>query len=132
MSQDSAALEEFGNQFVKWYYNKFNQVKEDIIPLYRPESLVTFQENMITGLMPNGRLSIEDKILSESLKYMMKSPTTWTIQPSISNTVLICVQGTCKMTPEEAEELGFFENFIIGMEEGNFVILNQIFSTSSV
>lgn len=128
-------LQRFARAFVDWYYGKFNTNKEEVLGLYNESSLVTFQEKQYSGTnQMTNKLWIEETITSPYLIQMTKTPSPFfTIQPSIGNTVLISVQGNCRMTPEEAEEIGFFEIFLVAqVEGGGFVILNQIFSTASV
>ena len=134
MDQKSLMAEQqFGQEFIHWYYTNFNENKEEIRNVYDESTLITFQDNQITGINRKGELNIMEKILSPSLIEMTKKPITITAQPSISGTVLICVQGNCRMSATEAEELGFFEIFLLAQTQGGgFQIVNQVFSTASV
>ena len=124
----------FGNAFVSWYFQAFNEGKENLAGVYADNTLITFQDQQITGTNPRtGQLNIIERLTSLGLVGMTKRPIVIQAQPSIGGTVLICVQGNCRMSPDEAEELGFFEIFLVARtEEGSFQIVNQVFSTSSV
>jgi len=130
----SASFQELADAFVNWYYDKLNNKRDELELVYNNESLVTFQDIQIYGQNARGQLNIIERLLSEGLKEMTKKPLHVTAQPCVGNTVLICVQGSMRMSPEEVEELSFFENFVIGKdnESGGFFICNQVFSTNGV
>ena len=123
----------FADAFVNWYFQNFNENKEALADVYGEGTLITFQDFQISGVNQRGVLNIMDRFLSPGLQGMTMRAVTITAQPSVEGTALICVQGNCRMSPDEAEELPFYEIFIIGRTEaGGFQIINQVFSTASV
>lgn len=125
---------QLADSFVEYYYRMNNENKEELASIYTEASLITFQDTQIMGINPrNGSLNIMERLTGEALGSMIKKPIVWQAQQSVSDTFLVCVQGSVRMSQEEAEELSFYEVFLIGRnEEGNFFIINQIFSTSGV
>ena len=130
----TSEYQELAEQFIQWYYDRSNNSREELESVYTDDTLVTFQDIQIYGKNPRGQLSIMERLLSEGLQQMTKQVTNFTAQPSISGTVLICAQGSMKMTIDEAESLSFIENFLIGRDPStdSFYIINQVFSTYGV
>lgn len=123
----------FAEGFIAWYTEHYNHTndttKYDLQVIYTQNSLLTIQDQVIVGTE-----SIINKLTDSNLIYSTKTITHYTAQPSIGETVLICMQGEMLMTPEEEHTIPYMEIVLVGAdpETEQFYIINQIFSTHSL
>lgn len=125
--------------FVDLYYKGYNahlkqgeesQIQRpNLADLYRDTSLLTNQDQEYVGVQ------LIMKYLLENLKFHAKDPVNFSAQPSVGNSILICVQGDSFFVDmDPPQRLPFTEVFLITMNEqqNGFIIHNQIFSCQGV
>lgn len=121
------SFENYARQFAEIYYNLYNDIdqRRNLAEIYTPNSLLTLNNKQIVG---------NNDIMEElmNLKNHRKLHQHVTAQPSLNDTILLTVQGQTGFLDDNGQvetPLEFFEIFLIGQENGQFFIINQIFST---
>lgn len=120
------SFEEIANQFCQIYYELYNDVdrRAQLSEIYTPQTLLTLNRKQIMGNDIMGEIM--------ALQNHRKIHQHVTAQPSMNGTILMTVQGQTGFLDDNNQvetPLEFFEIFLIGQQDGQFYIINQIFST---
>ncbi|KAG0332015.1 Nuclear transport factor 2 [Podila humilis] len=117
----AATYEQIGAQFVEFYYKTFDTKRTDLAPLYRENSMLSFE-----GSQTLGAAAIVNKLASLPFGKVVHQASTTDFQP-IGNDILVNVTGALKIDDGEHPQL-FAQTFLIKQESASsFYIQNDIF-----
>ncbi|CAK4083920.1 unnamed protein product [Aphanomyces euteiches] len=111
---------DIGNQFVKFYYDTFDNNRAGLSPLYMANSTLTFEQATVQG-----QQAIIEKF--NTLPKTQHKTDTIDIQPSLNeSSILIFVTG--KMIIDSNPPLQFTQVFqLVAHQPGQFYVHNDIF-----
>jgi len=117
------SFEQFGKQFIEHYYSLFDTKRSDLVALYQPESMLTFE-----GERFQGRDNIAKKIVSLPFQKVQHVIVTSDFQPTISNGILIFVCGNLVVDDSLDTPMKFSQVFsLMPAPTGGFFVLNDMF-----
>jgi len=109
-------------QFTDFYYNKFDTDRAQLAPLYRPGSMLTFEQTQILGLQ-----AIIEKLTSLPFEKVQHKVTTIDTQPSIASGALIVSVTGYLLVDDEANPLSFSQVFQLVNDGTTYYVHNDIF-----
>ncbi|KAH8829520.1 nuclear transport factor 2 [Flagelloscypha sp. PMI_526] len=113
--------------FTKFYYQKFDTNRADLLPLYRPQSMMTWE-----GIEFLSAEAIIQKLIELPFQRVEHQVTTFDVQPSSiggagPSMLLVSVTGQLLMD-EEQNPLKFSQIFqLVDEGNGNWFVLNDMF-----
>jgi len=113
-------FEAIGNGFAKTFYDIFQSNRAQLITLYGPEALLTFE-----GIQIRGPQDIMGKYTSLQFQSVLISVTKTDCQPLPDGGVFIMVFGQLKA--DNDQPLPFSQSFILRPHSQTFMITNDIF-----
>eukprot|EP01123_Difflugia_compressa_P003574 TRINITY_DN1470_c2_g1_i3.p1 TRINITY_DN1470_c2_g1~~TRINITY_DN1470_c2_g1_i3.p1 ORF type:complete len:125 (+),score=26.55 TRINITY_DN1470_c2_g1_i3:140-514(+) len=115
--------EQVGKAFVDYYYKTFATNRSGLAPIYRPESMLTFEGQPIQGAEP-----IVKKLTELSFGQAKHQIDTLDCQPSPGQGVLVFVSGLL-ITEGQDHPIRFSEVFNLQPIPGTngFYVLNHLF-----
>ncbi|TPX39662.1 hypothetical protein SeMB42_g06288 [Synchytrium endobioticum] len=117
-----AQVNEVAKQFVDYYYSTFDSNRANLAPLYRPNSMLSFE-----GAQTQGGQAIIEKLVGLSFKRVVHKITSLDAQPSASpSSILVSVTGAL-MVDEEQNPMQFSQTFQLLMDGGSYYVFNDIF-----
>jgi len=117
--------EGIGQHFVREYYNIFDTQKEQLIMLYHPEAMLTFEDNKAQGREAIGKI-LAEKLTFGSIQHIV---TKIDCQPTAERGVLILITGRLKTDNDPPH--AFSQVIVLKPIEGNsFVIYHDVFRLS--
>ncbi|KAJ1734477.1 Nuclear transport factor 2 [Coemansia biformis] len=110
------------SQFVSYYYSTFDKGRNELTPLYRDVSMMTWE-----GTQLQGAKDIVEKLTSLPFQQVAHKVTTIDVQPSLPgvNAIIIVVTGQL-LVDEETKPQQFTQLFQL-VEDNGFFIYNDIF-----
>ncbi|KAA1121749.1 Nuclear transport factor 2, variant 2 [Puccinia graminis f. sp. tritici] len=110
-------------QFVQFYYEKFDSDRSQLAPLYRDQSMLTFEANPYVGTT-----NIVKKLQELSFTKVSHQVHTLDAQPSNSSnpSIIVLVTGALLVDGEE-NPLKFSQAFHLVQENGTYFVLNDVF-----
>ncbi|TEB36160.1 nuclear transport factor 2 [Coprinellus micaceus] len=118
MSQDFASV---GQQFAKFYYEKFDSDRSQLAPLYRDFSMLTFE-----GQPFQGTQAIIEKLTSLSFQKVAHQVSSMDVQPSSDGKILVHVCGFLQVDGGE-NHLPYNQVFQLVPEGSTYYVLNDMF-----
>ncbi|GAB5591444.1 Nuclear transport factor 2 [Umbelopsis nana] len=117
------SIQTVAEQFTKFYYDTFDRNRADLQPLYRPESMLTFEGGQIQGV--NG---IIEKLTSLPFQKVAHRLSTVDAQPSSPNgaSIVVTVTGQLLIDDETNAQM-FTQTFNLIAEGQSFWVFNDIF-----
>ena len=115
------AFQEVGTGFVGQYYQFFATERAALAGVYGPTSLMTWCGEQIQGVE-----AIMAKLATLPFQQAQFKLEETDCHPSVSNGVLVVCQGEV-MLPGESHSLRFNDVFHLSLEEGRWMVTNQIF-----
>ncbi|PLW20369.1 hypothetical protein PCANC_11452 [Puccinia coronata f. sp. avenae] len=114
---------EVATQFVQFYYEKFDSDRSQLAPLYRDQSMLTFEANPYLGTA-----NIVKKLQELPFAKVTHQVHTLDAQPSNSSnpSIIVLVTGALKIDGEE-NPLRFSQAFHLVQENGTYFVLNDVF-----
>jgi len=111
-------------QFTDYYYLKFRENRAELASLYRPESMLSWEDSFIQG-----RDGIMEKLINLPFQKVEHVVTTRNAQPSSPTVQSVIVSVTGKLAVDGGNPLQFNEVFhlIPDAATGSFWVLNDIF-----
>jgi len=117
-----ADINAVATQFTDFYYTSFDRDRSSLEPLYRPESMLTFE-----GTQHLGTAAILEKLKSLPFQSVQHKVTTLDAQPS-TNPAVIIVSVTGLLVVDGSENpLQFSQVFQLVPTGGTYFIHNDIF-----
>jgi len=112
--------ETFAQQFTKMYYQTFDSNRTDLMLLYRPTSLLTFQSQLYRGPQ-----AIVDKLMSLGFSRIQHQTSTIDTQAT-GDGIIVMVTGQL-LVDEEQRPMNFCQTFCISHDTEYFV-KNDLFA----
>ncbi|KAH6894304.1 nuclear transport factor 2 [Thelonectria olida] len=110
------------NQFILFYYQKFDENRAELGSLYRDDSMLTFESESRQGVQ-----SIVDKLTSLQFQKVRHSVSTKDAQPNGRNGVVLLVTGHLFVDDSE-NPLGFSQCFQLQQDAaGSWYVFNDLF-----
>ncbi|XP_025114572.1 nuclear transport factor 2-like [Pomacea canaliculata] len=121
-------FDQIGQNFVKFYYEKFDKKAERhlVAQFYVPQSLLTFEGQQVMGAEDIYRKLTEGFPMDD----IARSLTKVDCQPTLDGGVLVFVLGQLKGQTEGDKVMGFSQVFILKPLNDSFVIAHDIFRLS--
>ncbi|OCH85223.1 NTF2-like protein [Obba rivulosa] len=117
-----ADINTVATQFTDFYYTSFDRDRASLGPLYRPESMLTFE-----GTQHQGTSSIVEKLQSLPFQSVQHKVTTLDAQPSTNaGAIIVSVTGLLVVDGSE-NPLQFSQVFQLVPTGGTYFIFNDIF-----
>ncbi|KAH8770581.1 nuclear transport factor 2 [Hyaloscypha finlandica] len=117
-----ANFAEVANQFVDFYYKQFDADRKQLAPLYRENSMLTFESASIAGVG-----GIVEKLSSLPFEKVKHAVSTLDAQPSENGGILILVTGAL-LVDEEQRPMNYSQAFqLLPDGAGSYFIYNDIF-----
>ncbi|KAJ2493255.1 Nuclear transport factor 2 [Coemansia sp. RSA 2050] len=113
---------DIAKQFVEYYYQAFGSDRNNLAPLYRDISMMSWE-----GALMQGSKSIVEKLVSLPFQRVAHKVTTIDTQPSLpnSNAIIIVVTGQL-LVDEETKPQQYTQMFQLVQDNG-FFIFNDVF-----
>ncbi|KAI9275607.1 hypothetical protein BDA99DRAFT_191475 [Phascolomyces articulosus] len=117
-----ADFNQVAEAFVKFYYETFDSNRQNLTPLYREGSMLTFE-----GQQFSGANAITEKLVSLPFQKVAHRISTIDAQPSnASGTILVSVTGQLLVDEEQNPQM-FSQTFHLVPEGGSYWVFNDIF-----
>ncbi|KAG0261685.1 Nuclear transport factor 2 [Mortierella polycephala] len=107
-------------QFITYYYTTFDGGRQNLHPLYKPTSMLTFE-----GAQVAGADAIIEKLVSLPLGSLRHNVSTQDVQP-IENGLLISVTGQL-LAEGESNPQFFTQTFLLKSDGPSYYVQNDIF-----
>ncbi|KAI7884216.1 nuclear transport factor 2 [Lichtheimia hyalospora FSU 10163] len=109
--------------FVEFYYQTFDTNRQNLGPLYRDHSMLTFEGQQTSGANP-----IVEKLVNLPFQKVAHRISTIDAQPTDPNagTIIVTVTGQLLIDEEQNPQM-FMQNFHLVPEGGSYWVLNDIF-----
>ncbi|EXX59491.1 Ntf2p [Rhizophagus irregularis DAOM 197198w] len=111
-----ADLNTLASQFVQYYYQVFQSDRSNLKPLYRDDSMLTFEGAPFKGV---------NDIIGK-LTQVAHRIATLDAQPSINNGIIVMVTGEL-LIDQETNATRFSQAFQLIPDSGNYWVLNDVF-----
>ncbi|KAI3637703.1 hypothetical protein MIR68_004352 [Amoeboaphelidium protococcarum] len=112
------------NEFVKYYYSTFDASRANLAPLYKAQSMLTFE-----GQEFQGSDKIVEKLSSLPFQKVAHKVTTVDVQPgnTSGNSILVAVTGQL-LVDNESNPQFFSQVFQLNNDgSGNWFVFNDVF-----
>ncbi|KAF8556935.1 putative nuclear transport factor 2 [Imleria badia] len=109
-------------EFTKYYYTAFDSDRNQLAPLYRPGSMLTFERDQFLGVD-----AIVGKLTSLPFIKVRHNVSTIDAQPSVSPGALIVSVTGYLLVDEESNPLSFSQVFQLVSEGPTYYVHNDIF-----
>ncbi|KAI5464750.1 hypothetical protein BGZ63DRAFT_401666 [Mariannaea sp. PMI_226] len=117
-----ADLLNVANQFIDFYYQKFDENRAELAPLYRDDSMLTFESESRQGVSP-----IIEKLTSLAFQKVRHAVSTKDAQPNGRGGVILLVTGHLFVDDGE-NPLGFSQCFQLQQDgAGQWYVFNDLF-----
>ncbi|KAG9236945.1 nuclear transport factor 2 [Amylocarpus encephaloides] len=118
-----ANFQDIAKQFTEFYYNQFDQDRKQLGPLYRDNSMLTFESDSVAG-----GANIVSKLSGLPFEKVKHAVSTLDAQPSGENGgILILVTGAL-LVDEEQRPMNYSQTFqLLPDGSGSYFIFNDIF-----
>ncbi|KAH8666332.1 nuclear transport factor 2 [Xylariales sp. PMI_506] len=115
-------FEDVAKQFVNFYYAQFDNDRKQLGPLYRENSMLTFESSASLG-----GPAIVEKLAALPFQSVKHQVSTLDAQPSVNGGVLVLVTGQL-LVDEEQRPMNYAQAFQL-MPDGNnsFFVFNDVF-----
>ncbi|KFY27400.1 hypothetical protein V493_03507 [Pseudogymnoascus sp. VKM F-4281 (FW-2241)] len=109
-------------QFTEYYYNQFDTDRSQLAPLYRDNSMLTFESAAVAGAGP-----IVEKLTSLPFAKVKHQVSTLDAQPGQDGGIIILVTGAL-LVDEEQRPMNYSQCFqLLPDGAGSYFIFNDIF-----
>jgi len=118
-----ANFQDVAKQFTEFYYNQFDTDRKALAPLYRDNSMLTFESDAIAGAT-----RIVEKLSSLPFEKVKHAVSTLDAQPSgDTGGILILVTGAL-LVDDEQRPMNYSQTFqLLPDGAGSYFIFNDIF-----
>ncbi|KAK4493763.1 hypothetical protein PRZ48_014948 [Zasmidium cellare] len=117
-----ADFEGIAKQFVQFYYQTFDQNRQQLASLYREDSMLTFEQSPTQGVG-----AIVTKLTELPFQKVEHQVSTLDAQPSnTSGGILVVVSGAL-LVDEERRPMSYTQTFQLLPADGSYYVFNDIF-----
>ncbi|CAK7206563.1 Nuclear transport factor 2 [Sporothrix eucalyptigena] len=116
-----SGYEDVAKQFVEFYYNTFDSDRSQLTPLYRDNSMLTFETASVLGAA-----GIVEKLKGLPFQRIKHVVNVLDAQPTINDGVIVLVSGQLQVDEEE-RPMNFTQVFHLAKDGGNYFVYNDIF-----
>ncbi|KAI9477904.1 MAG: hypothetical protein EXX96DRAFT_568645 [Benjaminiella poitrasii] len=118
-----ANITEVAKAFTDFYYQTFDTSRQQLVPLYRPQSMLTFEGQQFTGVQ-----DVVEKLVSLPFQKVRHQVSTVDAQPGNPNgdTIIVSVTGALLVDDEQNPQM-FSQTFHLVPEGGSYWVFNDIF-----
>ncbi|OCK82211.1 putative nuclear transport factor NTF-2 [Lepidopterella palustris CBS 459.81] len=117
-----ADFESIAKQFVEFYYKTFDENRANLIALYRPQSMLSFEAQAFQGAQ-----AIIEKIQSLPFQKVAHRVDTLDSQPSSeTGAILVLVTGALLVDGQE-RPMSYTQAFQLHPEAGTYFVFNDVF-----
>lgn len=113
-----------GEEFVKQYYNVFDSNREQLVVLYAPDAMFTFEDHMAQGPQAIKEV-LTEKLRFQAIRHLV---TKIDCQPTSDNGVVMLVTGQLKA--DEDPPHAYSQMFYLKNLNGAYFIGHDIFRLS--
>ena len=112
---------EVAKQFIHIYYNQFDQDRKGLAPLYRDNSMLTFESASSLGAT-----AIVEKLAGLPFQQVKHQVSTLDAQPSLNGAIVILVTGQL-LVDEEQRPMNYTQTFQLMLDGASYFVYNDIF-----
>ncbi|KAK2778992.1 Nuclear transport factor 2 [Onygenales sp. PD_12] len=109
------------DEFVKFYYSTFDNKRDDLKPLYRENSMLTFETNSIQGSE-----AITKQLVELPFQKVQHQRATVDAQPTEEGGVIVLVTGAL-MVDQEQKPMNYTQVFHLRRDAVGYYVYNDIF-----
>ncbi|BGP29959.1 Nuclear transport factor 2 [Rhodotorula toruloides] len=118
-----ADINAIAKQFTDYYYQVFSADRKNLAPLYRDNSMLTFEAQQFQGTN-----AIIEKLASLPFTSIQHRVTTMDAQPAATDKASMIVLVTGQLiTGDETNALNFSQAFHLMPENGSYYVFNDLF-----
>ncbi|KIY48332.1 nuclear transport factor 2 [Fistulina hepatica ATCC 64428] len=118
-----ADINAIASQFTTFYYSTFDANRANLAPLYRDQSMLTFEGQQFLGVA-----SISEKLTGLPFQKVIHKVTTIDAQPASSEIASLIVSVTGLLVVDDGDNpLQFSQIFHLIPEGGSYYVFNDIF-----
>ncbi|KAK3203423.1 hypothetical protein GRF29_112g1224675, partial [Pseudopithomyces chartarum] len=114
-------FQSIANQFVDFYYKTFDENRPALKALYRPHSMLTFEESPVQGAD-----GIVEKLVNLPFQQVIHQVATKDAQPSAEDGIMVMVTGALQVDGQD-KPMSYTQTFQLKSDNGNWFVLNDIF-----
>lgn len=118
---DKAPWQVLGEEFVRQYYQVFDSNREQLVALYAPDAMFTFEDHMAQGQMAIKEI-LTDKLRFQAIRHIV---TKIDCQPTAESGVVMLVTGQLKA--DEDPPHAYSQLFYLKNVNGSYCIGHDIF-----
>ncbi|CAG8642346.1 7535_t:CDS:2 [Dentiscutata erythropus] len=111
---------QIATEFTNYYYNLFCTAREQLKPLYRDQSMLTFE-----GQPFQGANNIIEKLTSLPFQRVQHKVDTVDAQPNFNGGIFVCVTGALQSDNDQPQRFAQFFQLI--PDGTSYYVLNDIF-----
>ncbi|KAJ5211754.1 Nuclear transport factor NTF-2 [Penicillium cinerascens] len=109
-------------QFVEFYYKTFDGNRDGLAPLYRDQSMLTFETSSVQGTA-----AIVERLSSLPFQQVRHQIATFDAQPSSEGGIIVLVTGAL-LVDEEQKPMSYTQLFKLQPDgAGSYFVLNDVF-----
>ncbi|KAJ5141370.1 Nuclear transport factor NTF-2 [Penicillium atrosanguineum] len=117
-----ADFSSIAQQFVNFYYETFDTNRAGLAPLYRDQSMLTFETSSVQGTA-----AIVEKLSSLPFQQVRHKLATFDAQPSSDNGIIVLATGAL-LVDEEQQPMSYTQLFKLQPDgAGSYFVLNDVF-----
>ena len=124
MNSVNAPWEALGEELVKAYYQAFDTNREQLLGLYSPDAMFTFEEHRAQGQAGIKQI-LTEKLRFTSIQHLV---TKVDCQPTADNGILVLVTGRLKTDDDPPH--AFSQTFYVKPLNNSYFIFHDIFRLS--
>ncbi|KAK5169431.1 Nuclear transport factor 2 [Saxophila tyrrhenica] len=118
-----ADFESIAKQFVEYYYKTFDENRNNLAPLYRDESMLTFEATPCQGTS-----AIVSKLSELPFQRIEHQVATIDAQPSNTTGGIIVVVSGALLVEEERRPMSYTQTFqLMPNDQGSYFVFNDVF-----
>eukprot|EP01099_Mayorella_cantabrigiensis_P006614 TRINITY_DN556_c0_g1_i2.p1 TRINITY_DN556_c0_g1~~TRINITY_DN556_c0_g1_i2.p1 ORF type:complete len:120 (+),score=25.30 TRINITY_DN556_c0_g1_i2:148-507(+) len=114
-------MDQIARAFIQHYYQTFDSNRANLASLYQPQSMLSWE-----GKPFQGTQAIANQLTSLPFQTVVHAITTFDVQPSPGNGLLVFVCGDLKVDNEHPMKFSQIFN-LVPTETGSYFVFNDIF-----
>ncbi|KAJ2793602.1 Nuclear transport factor 2 [Coemansia sp. 'formosensis'] len=115
-------INDIAKQFVDYYYQAFDSDRNNLAPLFRDASMMSWE-----GTQVQGAKNIVEKLVSLPFQRVVHKVTTIDAQPSLPNVNALVIAVTGQLLVDEETKPQQYTQLFQLVEDNGFFIYNDIF-----
>ncbi|PWN24103.1 putative NTF2-nuclear transport factor [Microstroma glucosiphilum] len=115
-------MEAIAQSFTDYYYTTFDSNRAGLAPLYRANSMLTFEGTQLQGVE-----AIVEKLSSLPFQKVEHKVSTRDCQPTGDGNSLVVIVTGALMVDDSPAPLNFSQTFVLNPEGGSYYVFNDLF-----